>query len=322
MRKGHYRYQMFDEVKRKEWALPLKKVFDEWKILLDSGGIEPWEFIAYYLLIFVFLKSPKEKLKRDPNKECNGIKYEILKTSVYSAFRGVLSEKHLMNWEYCLTWPQSEMKNLRSIPEKVLWSLRNWRLQRIDLILVHHIPTPHELLSLQIQGKRFVSALIQEHEIEALVEEGRDVCSFCLHDLLHASHFFGDVKFIYAQRYLSYFFLQVLDQSEFANWLKLDQQFSNEFLYVAADMNAHPVYIFYSFYSKFIEFFKRKQGYSSNDTLSCSDEILWIEFWSKFLEKLNLNKNTFEVFISIGKDKAQNAIILEKTLLSLGQVFS
>jgi hypothetical protein len=290
VRQGKYRFQMIEEQKLQLWATPLESIFQKWTRQLDVGNLKSWEFVVAYLLIFVFLNRPKEKWRLNPLFSMTEGR-QVLITSVQEEFGALLSEGQLQRWADCLSWLDGKMMSLRGVPEKVLMSLRGWRESRYQLELMHTIPSAQELLDMQRHGRRCVSALIRANEITGPVETGRDVWSFCLHDLLHASHFFGNPEWICAQRFLSDFFLRAWKESSLQTYLLADPEFASDYEYIAADMNAHPVYILCSFYAKFLEQFKRRSGYSSAQILPAQEEIRWQEIWRKFLDDMILDSD-------------------------------
>ncbi len=303
MRKGRYRYQMIEEEKLKQWAYPLSVVFEIWKKEVEAGELASWEFVARYLLIFVFLNRPMEKWskRKDLSAEETNRKDKMY-LQVSDAFAGLFTKEQLLKWNDSCTWVYGDLRQLRGVPEKVLKSLRGWRDCEFDLFVLHYVPSAEELLKFQVQGKRCVTALVTEEQIPIPVEEGRDVWSFCLHDLLHASHFFGDPKQNLSQRYLASFFLKAWQYQGFQNWLAEDQKFALDFTYVAADMNAHPVYIFMSFYAKVLECYKRQNGYQENELLSSADECRWSLFWQTFLFDITMSTEAVAVLGGMSSD--------------------
>lgn len=298
MRKGRYRFQMIEEEQLNKWAEPLSRLFELWQREVKEGNLAPWDFVARYLLIFVFLNRPHEKWSKQGHKK-DFDRLGRMNHQVKEAFGGVLNEDHLNQWEKCSPWIYGDLANLRGVPEKVLRSLRGWREGSFDLFLIHFIPSAKELLAFQVQGKRCVTALVTSDQIKIPAETGRDVWSFCLHDLLHASHFFADAKQNSSQKYLASFFLEAWEQPLFQSWLSKDPQFAADFTYVAADMNAHPVYIFLSFYAKVLEYFKRQKGYSTAEVLSFAEELQWRDLWEKFLGEVTKSSEAQEVLGSL-----------------------
>ncbi len=224
----------------------------------------------------------------------------FLRDTFVDYFAGILEPRHLSQWSVAIKWIYSDKFILRGVPEKVLWSLDQWRMDKISLELHHDILTPEDLLALQSKGKRCVTALVQNTEISRPVEEGRDVWSFCLHDLLHASHFFRNHDELCAQQFLSKFFLDALQNTKLKTYFDHDSIFKKEFYYIASDMNANPVYIFFSFYAKFLEYFKKLSGFQRESRMNVQYERAWQIFWKDFLSQI-IKPSSFEfkVFSSL-----------------------
>lgn len=327
MRKGRYRFQMIEEEKLRAWAPSLERLFCTWKSGLDSGFIEEWEFVAAYLVLFVFLHRPQEKWSAHvpvSPSERQRAALDFFQTTAKQELALLVDDERLPCWELCSTWIYGSMKSLRGVPEKVLRSLQAWREEEYQLVVLHRVPSAQELLKLQVEGIRCVTALIQKEEIERPVETGRDVWSFCLHDLLHASHFFGDPINIGAQKYLSHLFLTAWEKTSLAQWLDEDPQFASEFEYVAADMNAHPVYLWMSFYAVVLDFYKRRLGMPTSESLVLDQEEHWQYFWREWIvELIPSSSSIFESFISIPRMARgqQDYTVLQDEMLKAGVSF-
>lgn len=332
MRQGRYRYQMIEESKLKEWAPTLAPLFLDWQSLVRSGYWQDWEFVAHYLLAFVFLNRPMESWRSAstaPGADSTKLDPKLSKPSWFSmaentamvGFSQIVGASAAQRWPEAARWVYGSMNGLRGVPEKVLRSLRGWKAGTHDLVLCHHVPTAQELLAMQWQGRRCVSALVREEEILRPVEEGRDVWSFCLHDLLHASHFFDEAMGQESQRALSWFFLRLWKTPILLDLLQFDEVFAREFEYIAADMNAHPVYIFLSFYAKTLEAFKRQRGITLQRKLSDSEESLWQNWWLKLLVCANLSSHSLAIlsrFMTI-EDRVQRHQLLDRHWQDLGR---
>lgn len=291
MRKGRYRYQMIPKEHLEVWAKPLEEIFAQWLVWHQRGQLAEWEFATFYLLIFVFLERPEEswsysKTRVNFSRAHSRELIDELNWGVVTCLKNYNLHSNPDLWLKCSSWAYGDMMQLRGVPEKVLWSLRHWRLGSYALALMHRVPSSMELLKMQVQGQRCVTALINAREIRTPVEQGRDVWSFCLHDLSHASHFFARQSESLAQRYLSWFFLRAWTDSSLAKAISSDSILEKQFSYVAADMNAHPVYLFYSFYAIVLGYFKRSLGYSERQNLLATDELAWKFFWRDLLREL------------------------------------
>lgn len=215
---------------------------------------------------------------------------------------------------------------LKGVPGKATESFRRWRDGEIDLDLLFYVPRGNDLLSLQTQGRRCVSCLITKSEILNAVEDERDVLSFCLHDFLHASHFFAPPEIFRSQRFLSAFFLHLLNWESFERQLNQDSLWRKDFLYIATDMNAHPVHVFLSFYSKMLDYFKRIHGPAGENQGSAFTPVdplttasRWVQFWERFIKDLQgsgfpLTNSFYEFLGSLGAHPVSSPNILSELL--------
>jgi hypothetical protein len=304
MRQGRYRYQMIEQEQLNQWAPALSRLFNDWRASKEAGRLRDWELVGLYLVVFVFLHRPREKWRPaarvfEPREGC----WAMVEQTGAQHLKSLVSDEKAREWAACASWVWGAMPALRGVPEKVLRSLRGWRAGRFPLRLFHRVPLAMELLQLQVLGERCVSLLLAESEIQQAVEEGRDVWSFALHDLLHADHFFGQPEWIGSQRFLSDLFLRVLQSEFFIAAQDIDPEYRAALEYVAADMNAHPVFIFLSFHAKTLEHFKRQKAVSLSSKLSIALETEWREFWCRGLKTLALTPTQWEVFADMGKTK-------------------
>jgi hypothetical protein len=319
---------MIEAEKLNAWAPSLALVFEQWRSLLRSGELMPWEFVAHYLLIFVFLNRPRESWRSSRTQSAKPLALGIegrpnrqgcslMVSSVLEAFRAHPEISNLAAWADCSYWVYGDMRSLRGVPEKVLFCLRGWREGKFQIDLLFRIPTAQELLAIQVLGRRCVTALVETSEISQPVETGRDVWSFCLHDLLHGSHFFSDGGHQMAQRYLSHFFLEAWTKSSLKQWVLEDSDFGQEFVYVAADMNAHPVYIFLCFYAQALNYYKRRLGVPLAHALSAAAEVDWQKFWRSFLLEFVTDEAIIDIFADLARTSHSGLKLaqLEKALL-------
>jgi hypothetical protein len=80
--------------------------------------------------------------------------------------------------------------SVRSIPLGVNRALVNWAQGHWNLKLFTGVPSPAEVLSMQTQGARCVSIIVDEIGLGRYVNADHDPLGFCLHDLIHGDHFF------------------------------------------------------------------------------------------------------------------------------------
>lgn len=134
-------------------------------------------------------------------------------------------------------------------------ALARWMSDEIQLTLTDGIPAPSEVLTLQVEGRRLVSALFKAEEIDHLVHDGRDALSFLLHDLGHAQKFFGGGLEPDAQIGCYRLLKQALDAGKFDLLSRLDPGWEDRLHYLIADINSHPVHILGVFWAMVRETF-------------------------------------------------------------------
>lgn len=118
--------------------------------------------------------------------------------------------------------------------------LVGWLEGRYPLVLTNEIPTPHEMLNIQCDGKRIVTLLPRPDQQSKHYGRHKSACAFTLHDLEHAHKFFGDegchrgqVRFFRGLRLA----LPMLQK-----WTN-DEVFVRDLNYLMSDMNSHPVHL-------------------------------------------------------------------------------
>lgn len=324
MRRGRYRFEMLKKEQLQIWAEPLAEMFHVLQKDTQEQRIEEWEFVAFYVLVFVFLNCPNEKWT--PKTRMNRkhlLNLDVDRTDYFVQLGSgklfeVCGSLQKDQWAHCCGWLYGDMKSLRGVPEPVLHSLREWRAGRYNLFQLFFIPSAQELLVDQIQGKRCVTTLIECCQIPEPAETGRDVWSFCMHDLLHASHFFGAPEYLPAQRFLASFFLKAWEKSILKELLRVDSVLLKEFTYVAADMNAHPVYLVMSFYTAIRDHFKRRHLTDVKARMSPELETVWKGFWHSFLLEVSSN---VELQLSWGSLADLNAHNRASTLKQIESFF-
>lgn len=217
--------------------------------LITKLSLEPFELCTLYILLFLRIRHPKNWLQKK------------------SQFTPLTSEKILLDIipeEFNLTaWEKDKLNglcakdlfahyNLKGIPLAVNRTILNWASGDWKIELLTHIPSPRELLRMQVKNTRCITLTTNHDEIDRLVLSSRDPLSFVLHDLHHADHFFNQDESLKGQ--LGFYSLvnQIYDQPQLKKSLKEDVQFKSEFEYVVSDMNAYVIHLFKCFKSAFI----------------------------------------------------------------------
>jgi hypothetical protein len=217
--------------------------------LITNLPLAPFELCTLYILLFLRIRHPKNWLQKKTN--FNPIQSEKLLLDI------IPHEFNLTDWEkekltnLCAKDLFSHY-NLKGIPLAVNRTILNWACGDWNIELLTHIPSPRELLRMQVKNTRCITLTTNHDEIDRLVLSSRDPLSFVLHDLHHADHFFNQDESLKGQ--LGFYSLvnKIYDQPLLKKSLKEDTQFKSEFEYVVSDMNAYVIHLFKCFKSAFI----------------------------------------------------------------------
>ena len=132
---------------------------------------------------------------------------------------------------------------IKAVPESCNRSLSFIANNYYPLRISEVVPTPKELLQLQISGQRVIT-LNEDCELWSTnYYSGRDFLGFVMHDLIHADHFFLDPEHRDGQ--LGFFrFIENILEDKMLNELLFLDTFKTGFEYIISDMNSHPVHLF------------------------------------------------------------------------------
>lgn len=132
---------------------------------------------------------------------------------------------------------------IKAVPESCNRSLSFIANNYYPLRISEVIPSPKELLQLQISGQRVIT-LNEDCELwPTNYYSGRDFLGFIMHDLIHADHFFLDPEHRDGQ--LGFFrFIENILEDTMLNELLFRESFKTGFEYIISDMNSHPVHLF------------------------------------------------------------------------------
>lgn len=217
--------------------------------IITKLPLTSFELCTLYILLFLRIRHPKNWLQ----------KKELVTTLSH--------EKKLLDFipsEFNLTeWEKEKLKdvsalslfksyNLKGIPLAVNRTMINWGQGLWKIKLLTHIPSPRELLRMQVQNTRCITITTNHDDIDKLVLSSRDPLSFVLHDLHHADHFFNQDDSLKGQLGFYSLIESVYDQPLLKKSLKEDKQFKSEFEYVVSDMNAYVIHLFKCLKSAFI----------------------------------------------------------------------
>lgn len=139
---------------------------------------------------------------------------------------------------------------IKAIPETALRSLTFLMDQRYPLEVLYHVPTPQELLQIQIQGKRIISFNEDFKTWPGTLYHGRDFLSFMIHDLIHANHFFSTPEHRAGQLGFYRCIQMILQDIHLQELLDQNSVFKEAFEYIISDMNSHPVHLFKTLHAR------------------------------------------------------------------------
>lgn len=235
------------------------------KILIDSDGLKahgdllrqglsdlkkldlsPPDFATLYLLLFLRIKHPKNWLQKKSRSANALLKNNILSQNLID----IIPECFDLN-----QWEQEKIIglsgydlfknfNLKAIPESINRTMLHWYEGSWKIEMLEHIPTPRELLRLQVKNTRCTTVITNVSEIDSLVFNSRDPLSFMLHDLMHADQFFSQNESLKGQLGFYQLISDIYDQPRLRHLLKSNEEFKREFEYVASDMNAYVIHLF------------------------------------------------------------------------------
>lgn len=180
---------------------------------------------------------------------------------------------------------------IKAVPESCFRSLIYTCTGRYPLWVTQAVPTPEELLHLQIEGRRVLSYNEDFTVWPDTLYADRDFLGFVLHDLIHADHFFHDP--IHRDGQLGFYrFVESILHEKSLGLLLDSEKFRQGFEYIISDMNSHPVHLFQTLHSLV---FSEIQ----DDATSCTIWRAWSshsEFLPTEIESLNrINSREFNV---------------------------
>lgn len=275
LRAGRFRHRLLDEVFLNSKSDLAFKCLEKFIGLWQQKQISDIEIAGIYIFIFAFLRRPKDFL--------GGVHQQAIDVTLQH--QSILGKDVIQLLRQNLPPELADAKSLerlntqapflgafcrlswRSIPLSVAQSLMAWQSGRYNLQLLTTVPSPKDVLQMQAQGRRCVSMLHKQEEIQSFVEEGRDVFGFIVHDLIHADHFFADPDKAQAQVQFSQKLLQVIQFPEIQAMLKTDPFFEGEFNYLMSDMNSVPLHLLKTLKAILLGYYKRRAGLNMGQPL-------------------------------------------------------
>ena len=140
-------------------------------------------------------------------------------------------------------------RQIKALPKNALPSLAAIANLAYPVIITSAVPTPVELLTLQISGQRIISLNENYSEWATTLYSGRDYLGFLIHDLLHAEHFFGNPVHRDGQLGVYKFISTFMADGSLLSLLAESASFKEGFEYIISDMNSHPLHMLQTLHS-------------------------------------------------------------------------
>ena len=214
--------------------------------VLKKLDLDSHHFTCLYILLFLRIKHPKNWLQRKTKSTSVDLHNVQIKRDLLS----IIPDSFLLNeWEKnklvgVTSFTLFSSYNLKAIPESINKTMLQWMNGKWNIEMLEHIPTPRELLRLQVKNIRCITVTTNPEKIDLLVLESRDPLSFVLHDLMHAEQFFSQEESQKGQLGFYNLINSIYDKPELNGLLKTESNFKKEFEYVASDMNAYVIHLF------------------------------------------------------------------------------
>jgi hypothetical protein len=146
-------------------------------------------------------------------------------------------------------------------------AMSEWLKGEWPLELMLHIPSPTEVLAMQVKGSRPVTLVVGESRMLRPVLTKTNGFQFLVHDLEHAHKFFADPVLHDSQRLL---FAKLAEATD-APWLTdflTDSVFRQKFEYLISDMNTHPMHSLLYLRAILVEAYLKREGKCVTEALS------------------------------------------------------
>ncbi|MDO9183160.1 MAG: hypothetical protein Q7U04_12165 [Bacteriovorax sp.] len=276
---------------------------------LNKLHLSPQDFTTLYIILFLRIKHPKNWIQRNSkveNSESDKNKLIGIKILNNMPETFCLNEWEKEKLNGLSTYSLYTGFNLKAIPLSINKTMINWYQGNWSIEKLEHIPSPRELLRLQVKNSRCITVITNPNEIDSLVLNSRDPLSFVLHDLMHADQFFSQTESQKGQLGFYQLINSIYDYPELRIILKNNEVFKNEFEYVAADMNAYVIHLFKclksaiaridsdgSFFIKVLSWWKMSDSEQNSahklntPDFNLVDEIILKEFFEKNQEVLS-----------------------------------
>ncbi|UOF01574.1 hypothetical protein [Bdellovibrio reynosensis] len=297
LRAGRFRHRLLDDAFLNSKAELAHQCLKPFVALWQKRQLSDVEIASIYILIFCFLRRPQDFLggphnliSASKNHQAGVTGHAVIELLRHHLPKEYAQAKSLKRLDKPAPFVQLFCDfSWRSIPLSVQQSLIAWQSGNYVLNLTMGIPTPEEVLSMQAQGKRCISMLIQKNEVLNLVEEGRDVLGFIVHDLIHADHFFADAEKAVAQIEFSKKLMMVHKDAKIQEMLCEDKVFEKEFHYLMSDMNSVPLHLLKTLKAILLGYFKRRENISLKASLASQTEGEFLQFFRHILAPWDLS---------------------------------
>jgi hypothetical protein len=227
----------------------------------SAGELDSAVYAALYFMHWqIALHGPQfasRRQKRDPRPDAERL-LAALETLQSEELRATLLDS-LDRYQY------------RGVIAAVPLALARWLTGAWPLTLCEAIPTPAEVLRMQVQGTRAVTVLSAYPRMCQPVLTKPDAFAFFLHDLEHAYKFFHDPELHAGQRTFFALLEMALAQSTFAPYWT-DAVFVEKFYYLMSDMNTHPNHSRLYLRAILVECQLRHEGRGAAEVLSPAGE--------------------------------------------------
>lgn len=209
---------------------------------MSAMNLSDQDYTTLYILLFLKERHPINFLQKHNSKtESKNQKWPLLLDILPPSFDLNQKERTLLQQ---MTGPDLFYDfHLKSIPKSVHRAMIHWYNGEWEIIKMHHIPSPYELLKIQAKNQRLITLIADEERIATHILASRDPLSFALHDLMHADQFFNNTDSYKGQLGLYRLMAKNYELEALQLLLKSNKQFKKEFDYVISDMNAYIIHL-------------------------------------------------------------------------------
>ncbi len=250
----------------------------------EQGLITEAECVSLFILSYQNLREPKNgfqgTIKNSSEKKLNEYDLNLINTLFDENFIKKFLNDSLVDI--------FQLK-LKGLPSKTNIALSAWLKGEWNLKLLFHIPSPLELLNLQVKNQRCVSLMLSEINLKKYILNKRDALSFCIHDLEHAVNFYSNPDTHLGQ--LGYYvFLNEMNKLDIIKNFSESNDFAHEFEYVISDMNAYSVHLF-----KYTRGILKKEYLKRNSTENEFNSFFKTLIIDQTVKQLDLNQFIYQL---------------------------